>query len=277
MRSAFSFMSSLASRAAHLTLVPSAALLLGLSGCASLDEDDERLFSTTEALSASLGGDGLDSLSAPDPAQAAADFSQAKAGDESCRTRTLDPSDPHVVHVTLNGCTKRFGRRVVDGKLTLTFSEGEAGALHIERVSEDLRIDGRPASLRASTDLTFSGDSRTAQTQSTLTRTREDGSELVRSGSHTLTFDRGSLCRVLEGSSTSTLDGEPLGNGRSELSWCELEDGTELCPVGEVEHHRPARGKHVLTRFDGSATAQAEVTTPRRSFTRTIPLSCQAQ
>lgn len=263
----------------RLTLALFCSLALGVAGCAQQDDDqdEEMMASTSAALSASLSVDGLDRLTTADPRQAATEASVTVPSDTGCRTRRVDADDPNVVYVTLNNCTKRFGKHVIDGEMKLTFSQGERGLLHVERESLRLTVDGLPASHRASTDIVFDGEQRVATTQGVWERTRDDGSRMTRTGSHTVTFQVASKCRSSSGSSTVQIDGEEVGSGVSELAWCELDDGSDSCPVGEIEHSRPSKGKHVTKRFDGTATATAEISTRRGVRTRQIPLVCTPQ
>lgn len=252
-------------------------LFLGATLCACAQQesdDDESAAARLDVETAALGVEGVDALSSPDPVAAAAEAARPDARDAGCRTRRLDEASPNTVHVTLRDCSKRFGRHVISGELTLTFSAGSNGALHVERESSNLTVDGRPASHRASTDIVFDGELRIATTSGTWLRTREDGSSVTREGAHVVTLDKATRCRVAEGKSTELVDGVEVGTGASHVAWCELADGVDGCPVGEVERDRPARGKHVVTRFDGTSVATSEITGPRGTRTRQSSLVC---
>lgn len=249
-----------------------------LAGCGPEDDqDDEGIASASAGLSASLSLDGLSRVDATDPPAAALAVAQDSQGDKGCRTRRVDAANPNIVHVTLDRCTKRFGRHVISGEMTLVFSRGEAGALHVERTSEGLTVDERPASHTASTDITFEQDGRVAHSRGTWVMTRKDGSQITHVGEHTVTFRASSGCRVSTGTSVDQVDGEEVGTGTSELAWCELPDGSDGCPTGLIEHDRPGKQKHVLKRFDGTETVNVEITKPRRSHSRQIQLACTPQ
>jgi len=126
----------------------------------------------------------------------------------------------------------------------------------------------------ASTDLVLDGESRVARGSSVWRITRRDGRMMSRSSEHTVTMDLGSRCRVASGTSIESIEGEESGSGTSELAWCELEDGSDSCPVGETEHERPARNKRVVRRFDGTTTVTAEIFTPRGQKTRQGSILC---
>lgn len=261
------------------TVACATLFLLSIGGCASqaTEDDDEAAASSAAALGAGMDVDGLAHVTSADPRVSAQDAAAPSADDKGCRTRRIDPSDPNVVHVTLDHCTKRFGRHVVSGEMTLTFSQGEAGALHVERRSTGLTVDGRPASHTASTDITFAAEGRVAKTRGVWQMTREDGAQIMRTGEHTVTFDATARCRVASGTSVEERDGARVGTGTLELSWCELPDGTDTCPVGLVEHDRPAAQKRVEKRFDGSATVSVSIVNRKGTRSRSVALACTPQ
>lgn len=254
------------------------SLMMGViaGGCGAHDdhEGDDAAATHATVESAGFGLEGVDRITTADPVAAAAEAASTDDRDDGCRTRRLDDVLANVVHITLRDCKKRFGRHAISGDVTLTFSSGDAGTLHVERTTSGLTVDGRPASHQASTDIVFDGDRRVATTRGTWQRTRDDGSEVTRDGQHVVSFDTTSRCRVAEGTSTDLVDGVTIGTGSSHLAWCELADGTDECPVGEVLRDRAARGKRVVTRFDGTAVATSQVTGRHGTHTRTWPLAC---
>lgn len=252
-------------------------LALSLLGCAA-DEEDDEMAATTAALHAEgLSSDGLEAVDAADPQKAAAAAAMAAPGDQGCRTRVLDAADPTVVHVHLDHCPKRFGRHVLDGEIRLTFSLAPSGALHVERRSVGLTLDGSPAELVGSADVVFDGPTRHVLAKSTWTTTRQGGAVRVHEGQHEVTLDATTRCRVSTGTSTTTEDGAPFATGTSELAFCRLDDGTDTCPTGLVEHER-VTGKHVVKRFDGTSTAVATITRKHgEPRTKSIPLVCTAR
>lgn len=249
-------------------------LALLVAGCSAPEEDEEAFATSTAALNASMSTDGLDRVKTLEPRQAAAEAAVATPTDAGCRNRRIDATNPNVVYVTLTDCTKRFGRHVLDGEMKLTFSAGEGGALHVERESLWLTVDGKPASHRASTDITQEDGKHVARTRGVWQRTRDDGRQMTRVGEHTVHLDPSTRCRVSSGTSTEQIEGEEVGSGALELAWCELADGSDSCPVGEIEHERPSRGKRVVKRFDGTTTVTAEISTPRGHKTRQGTIDC---
>src|SRR5450631_4192094 len=88
------------------------ALITTSAACGSApssDLADESVATTAAALSTSVGTTGLSSISSNDPSAAATAAATDTDGDD-CRTRTIDPTLPNVVHVVLTDCTGRLGR-----------------------------------------------------------------------------------------------------------------------------------------------------------------------
>jgi hypothetical protein len=112
-----------------------AATATACSSAPTSDLADENVATGAAALSTSIGTTGLSSISSNDPSAAATAAAEDKDGDE-CRTRTIDPAAPNVVHVVLKDCTGRLGRHHVSGNITITFSANADGSLHAEHQSQ---------------------------------------------------------------------------------------------------------------------------------------------
>ena len=120
----------------RLTLLVLASIPLAASTACALDTsedvDDEKAVTNVAAADSIAGDSEIDGVDGADPVAAAKRFAEAPA--KGCRTRTLDPSAPNVVHVALEGCSGRFDRHVLSGHLTVTFSANPDGTLHVAYV-----------------------------------------------------------------------------------------------------------------------------------------------
>jgi hypothetical protein len=193
-------------------------------------------------------------------------------GDTGCRTRQLDPSDPKTVIVTLHDCTGLFGRRVVSGTELIHFSAGANGVLHADLHSENLTVDGRPASHVASADIAFDGALRHVTWQGSWQGVSDAGEAVSHSSDLTIEVDTTAHCRTRNGTAETSIGTRQIASTITNVKVCRDADGDAGCPTGSVVHTRVATGKELTVTFDG--TDQAEITTPRgASFD--LPLTCK--
>jgi hypothetical protein len=194
------------------------------------------------------------------------------AGDAGCRTRALDPSDPTTVIVTLHDCTGLFGRRVVSGTGILHFSLGSAGALHMDMHSENLTVDGRPASHTASADITFAAGARTVAWLGAWQGTTAAGEAAAHTSDLTIQVDAATHCRTRSGTAQTTIGTRAVESSIDAVKVCRAAGGEEGCPTGAVVHTRVATGKEITVSFDGSN--EADVTDAKGdSFQRALVCS----
>lgn len=247
-----------------------------LAGCAADrvgDEfEDEKTATTAAALDEGTSASELEGLASADPAKAAESLA---AKSDGCRTRTVDAANPAVVHVKLEGCTRRFGRHVVSGELTVTFSANADGSLHSETTSNDLTIDGRPFTRKVSADIRLDGDLRHVSRHSEETGSRKNGDSLVRTGDHVIVFDKAKRCRTMNGTGHAVVGGDrTISSTITSFVTCEAADGQDYCPTGTIEHVNESKRKTVLKTFDGSATARIDISKPKGDKTTTWSLDC---
>lgn len=256
-----------------------AALATGLLvGCANdmaddeLEFDDEKATTTVSALDVAVSSEELDELDCSDPAQVASRLaSKAKA----CRTRAVDPSNPNVVHVTLQDCGGRFDRHKVSGHLMVTFSAKPDGSLHSESVSTDLTIDGRPFSRSVSADITCAGDLQTVTRHAEKTGNKKNGDSLVRTSDSVVVKNRATRCRTENGTGHAVIGGtRTIESTITNFETCETPEGDDYCPKGTIEDVNESKGKTVLKTFDGSTSARIEVSKPKGDKVSIWTLSC---
>jgi hypothetical protein len=257
-----------------IVLGASALVFVGCSSDPANDDlDDEKEATTASALDVGTSSTELGDLTSADPAAAASGTAASKT--KGCHTKTVDPGNPNVVHVTLDGCTGRFGRHVVSGHLTVTFSANADGTLHSETVSEDLTVDGRPFSRTVSADITIAGDTRHVSRHSEKTGTKKNGDSLVQTEDETVVIERATRCRTVNGTGHALVGGNRnITSTTTNLQTCEAADGDDLCPTGTVEHANEAKGKTRVATFDGSATATLEISKHKGSETKSWSLDC---
>jgi hypothetical protein len=248
----------------------------GTAGCADADDDDlddEKAATTTAALDLGMNADEIDDLASIAPAQAALDLTTSKSS--GCRVRTVDPVNPNIVHVVLTNCTGRFGKHVVNGNVTITFSANADGSLHAEHVSSNLTIDGRPFSRTASADIRVTGNVRYVSRHTEKTGTKKNGAPLVHTGDHVIVHDHATRCRTVNGTGLSIIDGDRRVESKiTNFQTCDTATGEDLCPTGTIEHVKVAKEKTVTKIFDGSETATIEISKPKRDKTRLWTLDC---
>jgi hypothetical protein len=263
----------------NMTLRPVIALfstVLLCAGCASSqdddDLDDEKTATTASAIDLGMNADEIDDLASLTPAQAARDLASSTSG---CRVRTVDPVNPNVVHVVLTNCTGRFGKHVVNGNVTVTFSANTDGSLHSEHVSSNLTIDGRPFSRTASSDIKVTGNVRYVSRHSEKTGTKKNGATLVHTGDHVIVHDRTTRCRTVNGTGLSIASGNRrIDSTITNFQTCDTATGEDLCPTGTIEHVNHTKSKTVNKLFDGSTTATIEISKPKGEKTKVWTLDC---
>jgi hypothetical protein len=260
-------------------IVLGAGVLAGvfaLAGCfASADDDldDEKAATTASALDVGTSSTELGELTSADPVEAARGAAASKT--KGCRTRAVDAANPNVVHVTLDGCTGRFGRHVVSGHLTVTFSANPDGSLHSSSVSQDLTVDGRPFSRTVTADITLAGDLRHVSRHSEKTGTKRNGDSLVQSEDEVVVVDRSTRCRTVNGTGHALVGGSRnITSTTTNLQTCETAEGEDLCPTGTIEHVNEAKGKTRVASFDGSSSATIEISKRKGSATKVWSLDC---
>jgi hypothetical protein len=275
------FMQTLASLRSTLVLsLTIGALAVGCTAGENVDLATQQLASDgASALSASdqgtigLSAGALEAATSADPVQASASLVAAPPdpGDAGCRTRVHDPNDPSTVIITLHDCTGLFGRRHVSGTEIVHFTPGANGILHADLQSEDLTVDGLPASHTASADITFDGSMRHVAWQGSWQGTSEQGDAVSHTSELTIDVDTAAHCRTRSGTGVTTVGGRQIDSTITDVKVCRDASGDAGCPTGSVVHTRTSTGKQVSVVFDG--TAEAEVTGPRRR-TFAVPLVC---
>lgn len=256
-----------------LTLV---ALLSTVVGCSSddIDHDGEGEATTAAALTEASGNDGIEAITSVDPKAAVEAVLADKATERGCRTRVRDAADPTVVHVYLEQCTGRFGKRVMDGELKLTFSANDDGTLHVDRQSVSLTIDGHTASLTGSSDITIDGETRHIKAESSLTRQRDTGETVTHLGTHEIDADHSTRCRVVNGTGVTTAPDREVHSTLTNFTTCESADEGDYCPSGQIEHQRVGKEKTVTKTFDGSNVAQVVITNRKGTDSHAEALDC---
>jgi hypothetical protein len=244
-------------------------------GCGNLGAE------STDAATLELASDGNEAVMASDQATidmtdatfdagsaadaaSAADALVTAAGDPiggKCRTRAKDPSDPSTVIITLTHCTGRFGNKDVSGTEIVHFTMGADGVIHADFHSENLTVNGKPASHTATADITVSGTTRTIAWQGAWERTNDKGLTVTHTSDLTIVVDTATRCRTRNGTAVTQVGAREITTEITDLQVCRDESGTPGCPTGEVTHTNQANGKTLSVAFDGSN--QAEVTTPK--------------
>lgn len=249
-------------------------LLVGCASDVADDEfDDEKATTSLSAIDVAMSSEELDELDCSDPAETASRLAASKT--KGCRTRAIDPSNPKMVHVTLQDCDGRFDRHVVSGQLTVTFSAKPDGSLHSESVSNDLTIDGRPFSRSVSADITCAGDVRTVTRRAEKTGTKKNGVSLVRTSDSVVVTDRATRCRTENGTGHAVIGGtRTIESKITNFETCETPERDDYCPKGTIEDVNESKGKTVLKTFDGSSSARIEVSRPKGDKVSIWTLSC---
>lgn len=257
-----------------------AALAFASVACDALDDEDGDVADgETSAMDDGLTAQAVGRLETADPAAAAQALVEGSDPD-GCRTRVADAVLPNVVHVFLDHCTGRFGRKghhVVTGEMRVTFSLNADGSLHAEHESVTLTIDEREATRSASADITFDGHLRHIEWQGETEATTEDGEVFSRVAQHVIEVDRDTQCAVLNGSAQVQKGDREIQLTLSGLTSCENPAGGRFCPTGLIEGEVVSRDVHITKTFDGTASATVEVTGPKGDKTKTIELDCTPQ
>ncbi len=249
-------------------LTPACAVAPGDEGLAA-----EEALTTSSALDTGLSSTELESLTTADASKAARSLVEGQT--KGCKTRTIDPELPNVVRVTLSGCKGRLGKHVVNGEMIITFTSNPDGSLHAEHVSQNLTIDGRPASRRASADITLDGELRRVVRRGVKTGTSRRGDSFTKTTDEVVVVDRASRCRVINGSGIAVFDdGRRVESILADLRLCEDEAGVDRCPTGTITHVDASKDKKVTQRFDGSPVAVIDVSSRKGDESRLWQLDC---
>jgi len=246
-------------------------------GCgAPADEDDafddEKTATTVAALDEGTEATEIDGLESLVPRDAARELASTKT--KGCRTRTVDPTNPNVVYVVLDGCTGRFDKRSVSGTVTVTFSTNADGSLHADKVG-DLTIDGRAFTRVVSADIKVTGNVRIVSRHAEKTGTKKNGEAVTHSSDHVVVTDKTTRCRTVNGTGHSVISGvRKIETTITNFQTCDTESGDDYCPTGTIEHVNASKGKTALTTFDGSSTVNIDISKPKRDKTKTWTLAC---
>jgi hypothetical protein len=255
-----------------------APTLLVFTGCTSAvdDEfDDEKTATAVSQLDIGTDATEIDGIQNLDPAKAAADLASTKI--KGCRTRTVDPSNPNVVHVVLDGCTGRFDRHSVSGNVTVTFSSNPDGSLHADKVG-DLTIDGRAFTRTVSADIKVTGDVRIVSRHAVKTGTKKNGESVTHTSDHVVVTDKNTRCRTVNGTGHAVVGGvRNIETTITNFQTCETDDGVDYCPTGSIEHVNESKGKTAVATFNGSVNVNIEVSRPKGDKTKTWTLDCTAR
>jgi hypothetical protein len=253
------------------------ALALVSAACGTPDEESGDVADgETSAMDDGLTAQAVGRLETADP-EAAAKALVEGSDPDGCRTRVADALLPNVVHVYLDHCTGRFGRKghhIVTGEMLVTFSQNADGTLHAEHESVTLTIDERDATRTASADITFDGNLRHIDWQGETHSTTEDGEDFSRVAQHVVDVDRDTQCSLLNGSAEIHKGDREIQLTLSGLTSCENPAGGRFCPTGLIEGDVLSRDVHITKTFDGSASATVEVSGPKGDKTKTIELDC---
>lgn len=235
--------------------VDQATQALSTDGAAALTSNDQSTTALTDAT--------FEAVPSADPAVAADALTAAPPADVdvNCRSRAKDPSDPHTVIITLKNCTGRFGERHVSGKEIVHFSKGAAGVLHAEFTSQDLTVDGRPATHTALADITFQGTERHVVWQGAWDTTSAGGEAVAHTSDLTIDVDTVAHCRTGNGTAVTTIGSREIDSSIKSVKTCRDADGDAGCPTGEVTHTGKVSGRVLTVAFDGSDLAT--ITTPK--------------
>ena len=267
------YMMTRSSLLASWLFVSFAAATTACGGAPSSDLADENVATGAAALSTSIGTTGLSSISSNDPEAAATAAAEDKDGDE-CRTRSIDPALPNVVHVVLKDCTGRLGRHHVSGNMTITFTANADGSLHAEHQSDSLTIDGLPATHEAHADIVINGDQRQVTWHGVWTHTKADGEIATHTADHVIDIDRATHCRTVNGTGITHVGDRQIDSKLTDFTTCEGANDVDACPTGTIEHDNIAKQRTVTEVFDGSNIANVQIVKPKGETSRQVSLNC---
>jgi hypothetical protein len=264
-----------------LAFIPFAALACAATGCAAQTGDEEASATTTSALQAqSESGltDGvldIDGTLAPDPAvaaQAVAEKPTKGLYPAGCATKTLSGD---VVTITLDACTGPFGKVVMNGTLTATFSKTADDTLHVDVASgSDLVANDRPVKYEGHADVTWDGTTRHLVYQGASSGTTKRGKDFSRQTNLTVDADVSTHCATMDGTSKGS-----VGKYEIDLSIQGFQGCTGSCPSAGAAHasiNGPLVNDASLdVSFDGSSKAHVKVKTKNeRDFD--VSMDCDA-
>lgn len=263
-------------RCAALAACAAFPLLAGCAAEPAEDLDDENASTNVAALSDETSAAELDDADGASPAELAAKVASAPA--RPCRTRTLDPAAPNVVHVALVACKGRFGRHETSGHLTITFSATEGGSIHAETRSTELTVDGRPHTRSIDAEIYRDGATRRVTRHVEESGTKPNGDALVRTSDDVLVMDRATRCRTLDGTGVTLVGADRrIETATRALQTCETEAREDLCPTGTITHTNAAKGRVVTKAFDGTTTATVTVSRRKGEESRSWDIACVAR
>jgi hypothetical protein len=263
-------MSRVSTRTFSLALVSllAAACSASSSGGAATDNSVSAA-DDSEAISSSSQSSYADEIlfgpiQSNDPMTAASSVASSQWWPAGCVTRKVDPTNATVVDVTLNDCTGPFGLLHFTGDITLTFSPGASGGVHVEGTGANMTINGHAATFARSADITVDSTSHTVTVDGSGSWTRVDllGDTVSHTRMETTVIDPVMGCRTSNGSAVTTVGQREIDSKFMDYKICKTADG-DGCPSGTITHVRKASGDTVTVTFDGSN--QAEITGPRGS------------
>jgi hypothetical protein len=239
-----------------------------------LSSDGEEAVSSNDQSVEFLTDAAFEATGTADPAAAANALQSApeESLDGRCRSRAKDPNDPNTVIITLNNCVRRFGLVRVSGKEIVHFTRTGEGSLHVEFQSEDLTINGKPATHTATADITIEGTERRIVWQGAWERTNDKGETVQHQSDLTIVVDTVAHCRTRNGEASTSVGDRLIETKIEDLRTCRDASGDRSCPTGTVIHTNTAKNKQITVQFDGSNQA-AVSTLDGRSFDR--PLVCR--
>lgn len=211
------------------------------------------------------------SVQGQDPSAAASSLAAAQWWPAGCATRAKDPTNPHVVRVTLNGCSGPFGMLKHSGEITVTFSKNADGSLHAQATSSNMTINGKGVSYSAAADVTVASGLITVDFDGAWTRENAKGETVSHTRQGTTVIDLAAKCRTTNGTGATNVGARQIDSTFKDYKVCRKADGSDACPSGEIIHTRKPGGASVTFTFDGSA--DATVTGPKGNSV-SVPLVC---
>jgi hypothetical protein len=231
----------------------------------STDQDLATAGSESEAAaeqSTSLGNLVFFSVASQDPTVAAVSIAaDTKLWPTGCATREKDPTNPLVVHITLNNCTGPRGLVHLNGQETVVLSKSAGGALHAELSSQNLTANGKPITHTASADITVMGNLRDVAWKGAWTRTNDKGTTISHTSDLAIVVDTSAQCRTTNGSAVTMVGTREIDTTVADYKICKGPNGADECPSGKVTHTAKATGREISVEFDGSN--EATVTGPK--------------
>jgi len=264
-----------------LLAVPFAFVAVAATGCSAQAGSEEASGSTTSALQAQSetgltnGVLDIDGTLAPDPnvaAQAVAEKPTSGLIPAGCATKTLAAN---VVTMKLDGCTGPFGKVVMNGTLTATFSKSADDTLHVDVASgSDLVANDRAVTYQAHADVTYDGTTRHLVYQGASSGTTKRGKDFSRQTDLTVDTDTATHCATIDGTSNGS-----IGKYTIDLTIQGVHGCTGSCPSAGSAHAEISgplvHDASLDVSFDGSNEAHVKVKTRNvRNFD--VAMDCDA-